>query len=99
MATALAEIVRKLASEELTILNEEEAVVFALIGAYAHASGHEDSPLLEFVRELKANKIHIYGRAREDLVSVATAIRVFMQTRGGGQLVKITDKELEAHEL
>jgi hypothetical protein len=94
MATALAEIVRKLASEDLTILNEEEAVVFALLGAYARASGHA-SPALEFARELKANKIHIHGRAREDLVRVAQAIRVFMQTRGGGQLLKITDKELE----
>jgi hypothetical protein len=44
---------------------------------------------------LRANKIHIYGRAREDLVRVAQAIRVFMQTRGGGQLPRITDKELE----
>jgi hypothetical protein len=95
MATALAEIVRKLASEELTILNEEEAVVFALLGAYAHATGREDSPAIEFMRELRANKIHMYGRAREDLVRVAQAIRVFMQTRGSGQLPKISDKELE----
>ena len=95
MATALAEIVRKLASEELTILNEEEAVIYALVGAYASASGREDSPAIEFVRMLRANKIHIYGRAREDLVRVAQAIRVFMQTRGGGQLPKISDKELE----
>jgi hypothetical protein len=95
MATALAEIVRKLASEELTILNEEEAVVFALLAAYAQATGREDSPAIEFMRELKANKIHMYGRAREDLVRVAQAIRVFMQTRGSGQLPKISDKELE----
>jgi len=95
VATALAEIVRKLASEELTILNEEEAVVFALLGAYARASGRENSPAIEFMRGLKANKIHMYGRAREDLVRVAQAIRVFMQTRGSGQLPRISDKELE----
>jgi len=44
MATALAEIVRKLASEELTIINEEEAIMFSLISAYAYAAGREDSP-------------------------------------------------------
>jgi hypothetical protein len=95
MATALAEIVRKLASEELTILNEDEAVIFSLISAYAHATGREDSPAVVFMRQLRANKIHMYGRAREDLVRVAQAIRVFMQTRGSGQLPKISDKELE----
>lgn len=94
MAAALAEIVKKLGSEDLTILNEEEAVTFALLEAYARA-GRENSPVLEFVRALRANKIHIYGRAREDLVRVAQAIRVFMQTRGSGQLPRITDKELE----
>jgi hypothetical protein len=95
VATALAEIVRKLSSEELTILNEEEAVVFALLSAYARASERENSPAVEFMNALRANKIHIHGRAREDLVRVAQAIRVFMQTRGGGQLPRITDKELE----
>jgi hypothetical protein len=94
VATALAEIVKKLGSEDLTILNEEEAVIFALLEAYARASGRA-SPAIEFVNALRANKIHIYGRAREDLVRVAQAIRVFMQTRGSGQLPRITDKELE----
>jgi hypothetical protein len=95
MATALTEIVKKLGSEDLTILNEEEAVLFSLLEAYARASGRENSPALEFAHALRANKIHIYGRAREDLVRVAQAIRVFMQTRGSGQLPRITDKELE----
>ena len=95
MATALSEIVKKLGSEDLTILNEDEAVIFSLISAYAHAAGREDSPAVDFVRQLRANKIHIHGRAREDLVRVAMAIRVFLQARGSGQLLKITDKELE----
>jgi hypothetical protein len=95
MATALTEIVKKLGSEDLTILNEEEAALFALLSAYARASGRANSPAIEFMNALRANKIHMYGRAREDLVRVAQAIRVFMQTRGSGQLPRITDRELE----
>ena len=74
MAQALNRIVEALMSSKLTILNEEEAFLLYLIECYCELKGY--STLKNFVKKIKESKIHIKGRARYELLSLARAVRV-----------------------
>lgn len=95
MAQALNRIVAELSNrkEPLTVLTQEESVIFALAEAYADAI--QSTVMKNLLKQLKEHKIYQYGRAREDLVNVASRIRVMMQTRGSASLPVVSDKEVQ----
>ncbi|MCI4407610.1 MAG: hypothetical protein JHC26_00835 [Thermofilum sp.] len=97
---ALRQIVNELTNRKdpLTILNNEEILVFSLAETYVslikNTYNVETNPIEVFIKTLKLNKIHGYGRARADLVSVAQSIKVNVATKGSGSLPILSDKEV-----
>lgn len=90
--SALERIVEELASRELTILRPGEDTLLALITIYSQLT--DNDVLRKIIEEIKTNRIDVHGRRRMDLVNVAQALRIFIQSRGGRTRI-ITDKELE----
>lgn len=74
MSQALKTIVEKLSSSDLTVLNDKEIFLYALIESYAEKTNN--NTLLNIVKKVKENKIHENARARRDLLLVARAIKV-----------------------
>jgi hypothetical protein len=97
---SIKQIVNELANRKdpLTILTPEEILVFSLAETYVslvkNTYNINTDPIEVFIKTLKTNKIHGYGRARQDLVSVAQALRVNVMTRGSGALPIVSDKEI-----
>jgi len=97
---SIRQIVSELANRKdpLTILSNEEIVVFSLAETYVSlvkaTYNVNTDPVELFIRNLKLNKIHGYGRARQDLVNVAQAIKLNVNTRGSGALPIVSDKEI-----
>jgi hypothetical protein len=97
---SLKQIVNELANRKdpLTVLSNEEIVVFSLAETYVSlvksTYNVDTNPIEVFIKTLKTNKIHGYGRARQDLVNVAQAIRVSIATKGSGALPIVSDKEI-----
>jgi len=97
---AIRQIVNELTNRKdpLTILSNEEIVVFSLAETYVSLIKNtykiETEPIEVFIKTLKLNKIHGYGRARQDLVNVAQAIKLNVNTRGSGALPIVSDKEI-----
>jgi len=67
-------IVEYLTSGKVTILSNYEIYYLSLLETIAEL---EDNQLLKkFAEKFKQNRIHLYGRARSDLVRVAESYRV-----------------------
>jgi hypothetical protein len=97
---SIKQIVNELTNRKdpLTILSNEEILVFSLAETYVSLVKDtykiETSPIETFIKTLKLNKIHGYGRARADLVNVAQAIKVYVTSKGSGALPIVSDKEV-----
>jgi hypothetical protein len=97
---AIRQIVNELTNRKdpLTILSNEEIVVFSLAETYVSlvkaTYNINTDPVEQFIKTLKLNKIHGYGRARADLVNVAQAIKVNVATKGSGALPIVSDKDV-----
>jgi hypothetical protein len=97
---SIKQIVNELTNRKdpLTILTPEEVLVFSLAETYVslvkNTYNVDTNPIETLIKTLKLNKIHGYGRARTDLVSVAQAIKVNVATKGSGALPIMSDKEI-----
>jgi hypothetical protein len=97
---AIRQIVNELTNRKdpLTILSNEEILVFSLAETYVSlvkaTYNVNTDPIEQFIKTLKLNKIHGYGRARQDLVNVAQAIKVNIATKGSNALPILSDKDV-----
>ena len=70
----LERIVELLASNELTVLGKEEIGLIALAETYAKKQGF--NILKEFIELIKAYRVDVNGRRRNDLRAIALAMKV-----------------------